>query len=119
MKKVLIVEDNLDIQLLLACALKLEGYQTTAARNGRAGMAELATGERPDAIILDLRMPEMDGWEFRKMQLADAEMRDIPVIVVSGEGSIAESEKLRASAILRKPFSLPDLYQTLRSAVAT
>lgn len=119
MKKILIVEDNMDIQLLLSCALKLEGYKTSTASNGRAGMEHLCSGDLPDAIILDLRMPDMDGWEFRKLQLSNEAMRDIPVIVVSGEGSIAGSDKLAASAILRKPFSLPDLFQTLRSAVPT
>src|SRR3989442_11456436 len=64
---VLVVEDDRPVRETLVEALELEGYSVQAVENGRRALQVMAK-RRPDAIILDLMMPTMDGWEFRRLQ---------------------------------------------------
>ena len=63
MKKILVVDDNHDLLRLIELRLTKEGYSVSLADNGATGL-EIAMEEKPHAIILDIMMPEMDGWEF-------------------------------------------------------
>jgi len=83
-RHVLIVEDDLSTRRLLRRTLQQASYHVTEAENGRAGCEQLKTGV-PDAIVLDLMMPEMDGFEFIAKIRSDERCRDIPVIVVTAK----------------------------------
>src|SRR5262245_345750 len=111
---VLIVEDNLDIRDALAAVLSTEGYEVDEAGNGQEALAQLQSGPLPDIILLDLMMPVMDGWSFRKRQLQDARLAPIPVVVMSAYASQHEvSEQSLGVAFLGKPIDIDLLCATI------
>jgi CheY-like chemotaxis protein len=92
--------------------LEDEGYGVATAENGRQALERLRAGAAPDLIVLDLRMPIMDGWEFRALQKRNPELADIPVIAVSADGS-ARATAIDAQAYLRKPLKADELLATI------
>jgi len=113
MKRVLIVEDDADLRDMMATLLDLEGFETVAAPNGAAALELL--DPRLDAIVLDLMMPVMDGWEFRRRQLSHPRVADIPVIVVSAVHVQREGGTVACAAHLSKPIDFDRLIRTLAS----
>ncbi len=111
---VLIVEDDDDLREMMAQLLSLEGFQTAAVANGQEALEYLQLGVAPDLILLDMMMPVMDGWEFRRLQKADPAMARVPVIVLSAldQGRIAD---ISAEAILKKPLDFDRLLELVRS----
>ena len=94
-------------------ALELEGYVVTPARDGADAMVKLRTAARPDMILLDLQMPNMNGIEFRREQLKIKEFADIPVAILTAD---SDGEKKAAAldiAFLRKPLKLPQLLSAI------
>ena|SRR5205809_682025 len=83
---VLVVDDDRSVIDALTELLESEGYKVAAARDGRAALTRLRNGLRPHVILLDLMMPGMDGWDFRQQQLEDANLKDIPVVVITAAG---------------------------------
>lgn len=81
--EVLIVEDDDEIRRGMECLLHGAGYASVSAANGRDALELLRRGHRVKAILLDLMMPVMDGWAFRREQLRDPRLANIPVIVLS------------------------------------
>ncbi|HEY7370609.1 MAG TPA: response regulator, partial [Polyangia bacterium] len=77
----LLVEDDLEVAETLDDFLTDDGFRIVKARNGREALEQLRGGLRPSAILLDLVMPEMDGWQFRREQVADADLRSIATII--------------------------------------
>jgi CheY-like chemotaxis protein len=112
---VLVVEDDADMLDTFVQVLEAAGYRASGAANGVEALALLRNGLRPAAILLDLMMPEMTGWEFREEQLRDPALASLPVIVVSAAGPLAERESLRASAFLSKPLDLHSLLDALQN----
>jgi two-component system response regulator MprA len=111
--RVLVVEDDHAIRRTICDALELEGYEVRTAGDGGEALRVLG-GWRPGAIILDLMMPRVDGFAFRRAQLSRAELRDIPVVVLSAVPDVAErSRELRPAAALAKPFDLDVLLDTV------
>jgi CheY-like chemotaxis protein len=103
---VLLVEDDPDVRDATGDLLECEGFGVVFAGDGREALDLLHAGLKPSVIVLDLTMPVMDGWDFRAAQLADRDLKDIPVIVVSAGGFRAE--KIRSDLgdvqFLAKPF---------------
>jgi CheY-like chemotaxis protein len=81
-RRLLLVEDDETTRTVIQHALEREGWAVTPAENGRVGLARVAE-TRPDAILLDLMMPEMDGFEFLAELRRQADWRDIPVLVLT------------------------------------
>ncbi len=106
MKSVLIVEDAKDILILLNALLAGEGYDVNCASNGKEALDLLrASKTLPGVILLDLSMPVMDGYLFRKEQACDARLAGIPVIVMTAASDKQSKEAIRAAnAVLKKPF---------------
>ena len=98
---------------MMAELLTLEGLLASTAVNGRDALQHLRSGLKPDVILLDLMMPIMDGWEFRREQQGDAELADIPVVVLSAFDH-ARTAEVRASAVLRKPLDFDQLLHLVR-----
>lgn len=115
-KRVLVVEDDPDSCDAFCTALRDFGFEPVAARSGKEALAILRGSAPPDAILLDLLMPEMDGWQFRKEQLSDAALARIPVIAISA-ATLARNSALSfgARTFLGKPVDFDDL----RGAVET
>ncbi|CAN5697272.1 hypothetical protein BH18ACI5_BH18ACI5_11660 [soil metagenome] len=105
---VLIVEDDQDTREMLTSFLQLEGYLTETATNGREALDRLAGGIKANVIVLDLMMPVMDGWQFRRRQTADAQLAKIPTIVVSAAGRDRMAQ-ISADAYLAKPIDMDEL----------
>ena len=103
---VLVVDDDPGIQAFLAEALADEGYAVQTAGDGRRALDVLGAW-RPDLILLDLMMPEMDGWTFRAEQRRRADVAAIPVIVLSATRDLeARTEALAPARVFSKPFDL-------------
>ena len=105
---VLIVEDDQDTREMLTSFLQLEGYLTETATNGREALDRLAGGITANVIVLDLMMPVMDGWQFRRRQIEDAQLSKIPTIVVSAAGRDRMAQ-ISADAYLAKPIDMDEL----------
>ena len=110
---ILVVDDDPGIQRVMTKFLKLEGFTSAVAANGEEALAYLRGGGDACVIVLDLRMPVMDGWAFRKAQRLDPSLARIPIVVLSG----VEAERipeLEAVAAFRKPVSFPAVLDVVR-----
>jgi CheY-like chemotaxis protein len=117
-KKILIVEDDIDIRESLRELLELEGYPIAVAANGQEALDVLAREPLGSVglILLDLMMPVKDGISFRVEQKADPRLAPIPVVVMSADRSAAQKVgHLGVDACLRKPVELERLLELLRS----
>ena len=114
---VLIVEDDADLREMMAQLLSLEGFQATAVANGREALEYLHEANAPQVILLDLMMPVMDGWEFRRKQQADPALASVPVIVLSALDQ-ARAGNLDATAFLKKPLDFDHLLALVREHCA-
>jgi two-component system, response regulator, stage 0 sporulation protein F len=114
---VLVVEDDPDLRDVYADVLAAEGYHVSVAANGREALAILGDGEPPCAVVLDLRMPLMSGWDLAaRLQVTDR-LQSLPIIVVAAHYLVAdEARKIGAAAWLQKPVSLPRLVSVVEKA---
>jgi CheY-like chemotaxis protein len=111
---VLIVEDDEDLREMMAQLLMLEGFDAATVANGREALEYLHHARKPDVILLDLMMPVMDGWEFRRQQQADPELAPVPVIVLSALDQ-ARAANVEATAFLKKPLDFDRLLDLVRT----
>jgi CheY-like chemotaxis protein len=104
--RVLLVDDDVDEREAIACFLELEGADVAVAGDGEEALNALGADPLRCLILLDLNMPGMDGWEFRRRQLLSS-MAGIPVVVVSGLPDLAVAiQGMSPRAALRKPVEL-------------
>jgi CheY-like chemotaxis protein len=115
---VLIVDDDEDCREMLATLLVAHGYRIVTAENGAEALT-VARQYRPCLILLDLMMPVMDGEEFRRTQLTDPQIRDIPIVVVSARIGAAEiAGRLGAVGVIPKPLDLDQVAATIEEVCA-
>jgi len=114
---VLVVDDDRDLVRLMSRYLSLEGFTPVTAANGRDALDYLQGGGAAKVILLDLRMPIMDGWAFRRAQLADPAIARIPVVVLSGVAEVEGLRQLDVAATFSKPVSLPQMIATIRRLI--
>ena len=108
---VLVVDDDPQIRACLGEVLEDSGYAVRTAAHGGAALS-LLQDWRPNLILLDLQMPTVDGWAFRRAQLAQESWADIPVVVMSaGYSAHHEATTLAAAAGLEKPFDFDALLE--------
>ena len=113
MQTVLVVDDDVAVRRPMARLLGLEGFEVIEANNGQEALTCLHAGLGIAVIVLDLRMPVMDGWTFRTRQRADPLIAHIPVIVVSGADS-DRFDELGAIATFEKPITPSSVVNLLR-----
>jgi len=116
---VLIIDDSVSVHRLLKARLSSEGLTLLEALDGKTGI-ELALEHRPDVILLDLSMPELDGFQVLRQLKDDPEVGQIPVIVLSGMQSPQDKVTafdLGAIDFIAKPFDLTELRVRVRSAI--
>jgi CheY-like chemotaxis protein len=117
---ILIIEDDEGVRDSLAAILREDGRAVETADNGAVALRRLRRRPLPSLIILDLMMPDMDGIDFRRAQLADPELRDIPVIIVSARPDVAmQAAELGAQDYLRKPMSFEELLHVVQNRAIT
>jgi CheY-like chemotaxis protein len=109
---ILVVEDDTDSRVMLATVLTLQNYRVVTAANGEEGIA-MARQHRPCIILLDLMMPVMDGWEFRRRQIQDPRIADVPVVVLSALDP-SRAVDLAGAAFLKKPLDFDRLLDLVR-----
>ena len=112
---VLIVEDNDETRALLAQILAIRGYEAVGATDGLDALAWLRGGGRPSVIVLDMRMPNMDGSALQRALKADPRWAAIPVIVYS---AFPPEQPGNALAVLRKATTSPDTLLALIGSAA-
>ena len=113
--RVLVVDDEPQIRATVSEVLTLEGYEVEQASNGAEALERLDA--RPDVVVLDLWMPVLDGWGFRREQLRTH--REIPVIVLSATAlSDEQLAELAHPAVVPKPFDLDTFLSAIEAAVA-
>ncbi len=100
---ILIIEDDAEARDALADFLSLNDYRVFTAANGREGLAALKSDVRPDVIILDMLMPGINGFRFRRLQKREPSLASIPVIVTTAIGRAAG---IAADVIMQKPLDL-------------
>ena len=115
-KKILVIDDEEDIQKLLKIRLEQEGFTVVTAGDGERGI-QTAELEKPDIIIMDIMMPNMDGYSCLKEVRKSQKIKDTPVLMLSGK----EEEKIRdlfafqkISGYVEKPFELDVLVMKIK-----
>jgi CheY-like chemotaxis protein len=108
---VLVIDDDADLRESLGAVLTAAGHDFATAVDGVEGLNRLrGAGPRPCVVLLDLMMPRMSGFELRAAMKADPALAAIPVVVLTGAGSLANRRAGELDAeILMKPIELPDL----------
>jgi CheY-like chemotaxis protein len=111
--RILLVDDDVSAVDALAELLELQGYEVARASNGEIALDQLRSGPLPSAIILDLMMPVMNGWEFREEQKRIAS--SVPVVIVSAS---YERTPRDVAAVLPKPVDIGTLLRVVGNLCA-
>jgi CheY-like chemotaxis protein len=110
--RVLIVEDDDDIRDFAELLLAQAGHQARSAQNGRVALGILDEGFSPELILLDMRMPVMDGWAFARAYDARPGERARLIVVTAARDACEWASQVGADGYLAKPFELDDLLAT-------
>ena len=119
MTKILLIEDNEMNRDMLARRLERRGYQVVLAPDGKEGLTA-ARSEKPDLILMDLSLPEMDGWETTRRLRSDGALRHIPVIAITAHAMPGEREKALEAGCndyATKPVDFPALVAQIDAAL--
>ncbi len=117
MKKILIIEDEPEMRRNICALLQLADYEPITAENGRLGV-EAARGEKPDLILCDVTMPELDGFGVLRALQEDARLAQIPFIFLTAKGDkedVRSGMNLGADDYLTKPVANDDLVQAIEA----
>lgn len=113
--RILVVEDNMDTYELVRFILEKNGYETFLAMNGRDGV-NAASKQMPDLIIMDLAMPEMDGWTATRLIKTDVRTGSIPLIALTAHALPGDRQRAMESGCdeyITKPMDLLDLVESV------
>ena len=116
MKKILVIEDNQDIRENAAEILELSHYKVFTAENGLRGV-ETALAQKPDLILCDIMMPEMDGYEATQKIRREHKNNSLPIIAVTAKAMKGDREKCieaGASDYITKPLKIDQLMSLMR-----
>lgn len=106
-----VIDDDADIREMLGEVLTFEGYRVILATDGESALKSLHASAQPCCLILlDLMMPRMNGWEFRRRQIQDPALASIPVLLLTGAVDSAKAaEELAVARVIVKPVDLETL----------
>ena len=114
---IMVVEDEDAISDLVATALEDQGYHVLTARDGQEAL-QMVRCAPPDAIVLDLMLPRVDGWQFIRWCRADPTTAAIPIVVASGASEAQQDGEVESLVFLEKPFDLDVLLVLVEDAVS-
>jgi CheY-like chemotaxis protein len=109
-RAILVIEDDEDVRQAMVAILEMKGYSVASAENGKVAMDYLRAAPIPDLIITDLSMPVMDGRQFRREQVKDARLANVPLLVIT---AMNDRNGIDANEILRKPVDVDHLLATV------
>jgi CheY-like chemotaxis protein len=116
-RSVLVVDDDLDLRGALELILEGEGYRVLTAANGEEALARLDR-EIPAVILLDMRMPIMDGWQFAREFRARLGWPCPVVVCTAAEDARRRAMEIEAEGYLEKPFDIDDVLEAIEEALA-
>jgi two-component system response regulator VicR len=121
-KQILCIEDEMEMIDLIRIILGRRGFEVTGANGGREGL-RMVREKHPDLVLLDLMMPDMDGWEVYQQMKADEATRNIPVIVVTAKAQNIDKvlglHIARVDDYIAKPFSPQELLASVEKILGT
>ena len=112
MTPILVIDDEISIVEMLSAFLQGEGWQVMTACNGQEGLERLASAQ-PALVVSDVMMPVLDGWELCRRMQADPRYQSIPLVLMSAVRTAPELVGCNYAALLRKPFNLDEMLQTI------
>ena len=118
-KRILIVDDEPDVLSVASFRLKKSGYEIITAVDGKMGLDMIAS-EKPDLVLLDLRLPLMDGLDVCKLTKSKQELKNIPIILFTATESITVAdmvEQVGADDFIVKPFEPEKLLEKIKSFI--
>lgn len=119
MTTVLIVEDEANIRKFVSINLSARGYDVIEAADARQGLDRLRSMS-PAILLLDIKLPDMSGWELLRIMAADPELPQIPVVVITasmGNANLADVSYRNLRKILIKPISVQELTHVVKEAL--
>jgi two-component system OmpR family response regulator len=119
--KALVVDDATDIRLLADLVLTMAGFTVTAAASGREALQKLAGDDLPDIVLLDVQMPDVDGWETLTRVRSTPRTADLPVVLCTVKGLPEDTLKgwsLGCDGYLGKPFNIAGLVEEINAVLA-
>jgi CheY-like chemotaxis protein len=117
--KILIVEDNLESSDLLLRWLRMEGYEIVCARDGQEGF-DLALAVKPDLILTDLSMPNLDGVKMIRMLRKAPQLASVPVVVLTAgySGLVSQATDSGATMVIYKPVIIEQLFRVIKEQLS-
>jgi CheY-like chemotaxis protein len=112
---VLVVDDDIQTRSALSSLLRESGFKTSRARNGAEALRRLRSRKKPCAVLLDLMMPGMTGWELMEMHRESAALSSVPLLLVTGW---VDTDVAQAKALIAKPVEPRKLLRKLRALLA-
>jgi two-component system, chemotaxis family, chemotaxis protein CheY len=122
--RILIVEDSALVRRMYGLAFSRREHELVEAENGRTALEALTSAQQPfDVILLDLKMPDMDGVEFIQAARRTALLRDVPIVVTTAEPEsstlLLQARALGVAAIVKKPWKPQELVDIVQTALRT
>ena len=119
MAKILLVEDHPELRYVLQRQLEWMGFSAISARNGKEGV-EKAVAEKPDLIMMNSIMPEMDGWEATRVLRANPQTKDIPILAATGMFRTSDLKAwidVGCNDYILKPFTADELLRKITGLI--
>jgi CheY-like chemotaxis protein len=120
MAKILVVDDEEHIVMILKDSLEFSGFQVVTALDGQEAL-EIVPKESPDLLVLDIGMPKIDGWEVCRRLKSDAKTKHIPIIILTAYAQTSDQKKgaaLGADRFITKPCDLTYLVEEINTLLA-
>ena len=118
MTKILVVDDEKDVVELLTFLLQKDGFNVVTASNGKEAL-DLVPKETPDLILLDVMMPEMDGYTVQTQLMENPKTKEIPIIILTAKGQLKDVFAMSSNvkAYIEKPFDPKTLRAKIQEAI--
>jgi len=120
-RRVVCIEDEPDMIDLIKLILGRKGFEVIGAEGGQEGLKTIRK-QKPDLVLLDLMMPDVDGWEVYQQMKADAALKDIPVIVVTAKAQSIDKvlglQIVKVDDYIAKPFSTEELMESIERVLS-
>ncbi|MBF0105008.1 MAG: response regulator [Deltaproteobacteria bacterium] len=112
-KKILIIDDEGDLNDIIAMRLTKAGYEIDTATNGPLGI-EKAKSFKPDIVLLDINMPGMDGWQVCEQLRADPETKNLNIVILTATREFTKAKKFGVKRVVLKPFNYEEILDVIK-----